>query len=127
MLLLDKKSILEKGHIKYIGILFDQHLKWKAHISNISKKISRNIGILYRLRRFVDLSLMKNLYYSIIYSHLVYGIEVWGSACQTALHPIVILQKKTVRMMTFNDNFPDVPGPLCPSNALFSELTAETL
>ena len=121
-LLLDKKSILEKGHIKYLGVFIDQHLNWKAHISNISKKISRNIGILYRLRRFVDLSMMKNLYYSIIYSHLVYGIEVWGSACQTALQPIVILQKKSVRMMTFNDNFPDVPGPLCPSNALFSEL-----
>ena len=54
-LLLDKKSISEKSHIKYLGVLVDQHLNWKYQISNVSKKISRSIGIMYRLRNFVDL------------------------------------------------------------------------
>ena len=52
-LLLDKKAITEK--IKYLGSIIDKHLKRKCQISNISKKISRNIGIMYRLRKYVDL------------------------------------------------------------------------
>ena len=121
-LLLDKKSISEKSHIKYLGVLVDQHLNWKYQISNVSKKISRSIGIMYRLRNFVDLQILKNLYYCLIYSHLIYGIEVWGSACQTTMTPIISLQKRAVRMMTFNDRIPEVPGPLCPFDPLFSVL-----
>ena len=75
--------------------------------------------MMYKLRHLINLTLLKNVYYSIVYSHLIYGIEVWGSACQTELKPILTLQKKAMRMMSFNDNF---PGPLCPSNPLFKEL-----
>ena len=77
---------------------------------------------MYRLRNFVDLQILKNLYYCLIYSHLIYGIEVWGSACQTTMTPIISLQKRAVRMITFNDRIPEVPGPLCPFDPLFSVL-----
>ena len=47
---------------------------------------------------------------------------MWGSACETELKKILILQKKAVRMMTNNDYYPQVPGPLIPSNPIFKEL-----
>ena len=43
------------------------------------------------------------LYYSLVYSHLNYATEVWGSADATHLDRIFILQKRIVRMMTHND------------------------
>ena len=35
---------------------------------------------MYKLRPFLPLNVMKNVYYSLIYSHIIYAIEVWGSA-----------------------------------------------
>ena len=77
------KAIIEKEYIKYLGVLIDSTLSWKHHVSNISKKISRSIGIMYKLRPFLPLNVLKNVYYSLVYSHIVYSIEVWGSALKT--------------------------------------------
>ena len=87
---LDKKAITQKGYIKYLGIVLDKHLNWKKHISIISKKISRAIGIMYRLRPYISTSLLKTIYYSLIYSHLIYAIHVWGSANNTLLDSIFV-------------------------------------
>ena len=65
---------------------------------------------------------MKDIYYALIYSHLVYAIEVWGSSCDVHITKILTLQKRAVRLMTYKDQFPAIPGPLHPSNPLFLEL-----
>ena len=62
---------------------------------------------MYKLRPFLPLSVMKNVYHSLIYSHTIYAIEVWGSAFKTE-----ILQKRVMRLLTFKDVFPATPGPL---------------
>ena len=117
-----KRAILEKQNIKYLGIIIDSTLSWKAHLSNLSKKLSRTIGVMYKLRPFVNLQIMKNIYHSLFYSHLIYGIQVWGIACNTHLKAIQILQSRVVRLITYNDNFPIIPGPLPASNPLFCKL-----
>ena len=94
-LVINKKAISEESCIKYLGVLIDCHLNWKQHILHISKKNSRSIGIMYKLRNFLNTNLLKNIYYSLIYSYLVYGIESWGSACETELSKIRILQKES--------------------------------
>ena len=38
---INKKAIMQKDHIKYLGVIIDSHLNWKHHILNVSKKISR--------------------------------------------------------------------------------------
>ena len=40
---------------------------------------------MYKIRPFVNIAILKNLYYALIYSHLVYAIQIWGSACDTHL------------------------------------------
>ena len=119
---INNKAIDQKEYIKYLGVLMDTTLSWKFHISNISKKISRSIGIMYKLRPFPPLKVMKDVYYSLIYSHIIYAVEVWGSTFKTELNKILILQKRAPRLMTFSDLYPDTPGPLCPSNPIFSKL-----
>ena len=77
-----------KEYIKYLGVLIDSTLSWKHHVSNISKKISRSIVIMYKLRPFLPLKVLKNVYYSLVYSHIVYAIEVWGSTSKTEMNKI---------------------------------------
>ena len=68
---------------------------------------------------------MRNVYYSLIYSHIIYEIEAWESACKTELDKILILQKRAMRLMTYNDTYPALYGPLISSDAIFTKL--ETL
>ena len=63
---INKKATNEKESIKYLGVLVDSSLCWKYQISNLTKKISRASGIMYTLRPFLPLNVMKNVYYSLI-------------------------------------------------------------
>ena len=95
---INRKVINAKDSIKYLGVLIDSTLSWKNHIVNISKKIPRAIGIMYKLRPSLPLKVMRNLYYNLIYSHIIYAIEAWGSAFKTELEKLLVLQKKDMRL-----------------------------
>ena len=38
-------NLEHKEYVKYLGVMIDNHLSWKHHVSYIALKISRNIGI----------------------------------------------------------------------------------
>ena len=66
-----KNAITEKDHVKYLGIMIDSTLTWRIHIENLSSKLSKKIGLFYKIRPYVDTKIMKTLYYSLIYPHLI--------------------------------------------------------
>ena len=70
--------------------------------------------------------ILTNVYYAIIYSFLLYGVTIWGPASKTYLTPLHILQKKLVRMATFNDTYIAVPG-LLTHTPLFLKLKLLTI
>ena len=124
-LIMNRKALLQKDHIKYLGVLMDEHLTWKNQIISVSKKISRGVGILSKLKNFMGVELLKSIYYCLVYSHLSYGIEAWGSASAVDLNKILVLQKKAVRIMSGSQYFqiygePAVPLPA--SEPLFKNL-----
>ena len=81
-------------YVKYLGLIIDCHLNWKKHAHEVSQKISRGIGILSKLRHFVTNDIPTQLYYSLLYPFLTYGLIVWGNTYSTTLKTIVILLKK---------------------------------
>ena len=125
-LIMNRKAIEQKDHVKYLGILMDQHLSWKQQISNVSKKISRGIGILAKLRgNGLDKFLLSNIYYCLVFSYLSYGVEAWGSACHSDLSKIRVLQNKAVRIISgrqYFQIFGETPGPLPSADPLYKEL-----
>ena len=54
---------------------------------------------IFRLRDFVDTEKLKFLYYSLIYSHVQYGIILWGKAINTRQKEIVLRLHNIVRIM----------------------------
>ena len=90
-----------KDHVKYLGVIIDQHLSWKHHINYIALKISRNIGIISRLRHFVPLKTLLSIYNSLISPYISYGLIAWGQASKSHLEKILILQKRAVRLINF--------------------------
>ena len=126
-ILINKEAIDEVTHVKYLGILIDSQLTFKHHIGELNKTVARAIGILYKIRPFVTTSILLNVYHAIIYPFLLYGVSVWGNVCKTRLEPIHIMQKKFVKMATYNDIYPATPGPLAHTPPLFYKLKVLTI
>ena len=64
----------------FLGIVLSSNLKWNKHTDHISKKISRAIGMMYRLKQtYLAYAVLLTLYQAIIYPHFIYGLLVWGS------------------------------------------------
>ena len=49
---LEGSKLKPSKYVKYLGIYIDENLSWRAHINELSKKISRANGILAKLRYF---------------------------------------------------------------------------
>ena len=94
-------NIEQKSQIKYLGVFIDEHLKWDAQLQHINNKITKNIGILFKLRHYVPISTLKQLYYTLIYPFLTYGLMSWGTAYQTKLNKIKVSQNNCIRCIFF--------------------------
>ena len=53
-------------------------LSWQHHISQVQKKISLSILALNRTKNFIQLQARKNIYNSLISSHLKFGAIIYG-------------------------------------------------
>ena len=86
----------------FLGIIIDDQLKWLEHIQYIKNKVSKSVGILSKVQKYLDQQTLHNLYYTFVYPYLIYGVEIWGNACNVYLDPLVTLQKKCLRIITFS-------------------------
>ena len=91
--------------MKYLGVVNDYKLNWTQYIAHVKNKISKGIGIMYRARNYLSKLSMRKLYYSYIYPYLIYCIEVWGIFLHTHLKPLLLLQKKIVRIVAFSSYY----------------------
>ena len=88
-------TILDKvTFIKFLGVCVDDKLSWKHHIHNICTTVSRNIGVINRLKYSFPPSVLLTLYSNLILPYLNYGILVWGKSHQILLDKLMLLQKK---------------------------------
>ena len=81
--------IEQKAYIKYLGICTDKHLNWQPQTQHVNNKLAKNLGILSKLRYYIDLNILKQIYYALIYPYLSYGILAWGYASKTRLDCLV--------------------------------------
>ena len=81
---------------KFLGLIIDENVTWKAHINTISTKISKNIGILYRARLIIPRKQLNQLYFSFVHSYLNYANIAWSSAQKTKLSALYRQQKHAV-------------------------------
>ena len=100
---------------KYLGIIFDDTLSWSHHLNNLKLKLSRSLGALYKIRNYCNSSLLRQLYFSIVYPHLLYGILSWGCSSDNKLKALQIAQNKILRCLTFS-------SPDSHSNPLYTRL-----
>ena len=93
-IMLEGKLITRVSETKFLGVIIDDKLNWKAHISYISGKISRAIGVIIEAQ-----NLGKEALLSLIFPYLTYCNQVWGSTFKYNLNALSKLQKKAIRIV----------------------------
>ena len=57
--------------------------------------------IFCKIRHYVRKQTLVNLYYSLAYSHLKYGILAWGNANNTLMRKLQVMQNRIIRIFNF--------------------------
>ena len=93
--------IKQSRYVKYLGVLLDENLSWKYHLTELSKKLARTCGMFFKVRHFLPINVLICLYNSLFSPFLQYGILVWGLTYETYINPVLLLQKRVIRAISF--------------------------
>ena len=96
-------KIFESPKIKYLGVILDPFVRWNHDINELTKKLNRAIGMLYKIRYNFTKTVLRSLYFSLFHSHLSYGLSVFGTSNHGYLSKLALQQKKVIRAITFSD------------------------
>ena len=83
-----------------MGINVDNQLLLGNHINQLRTTVSRAVGIMTKIRQFVPLRILKQIYFAFIHSHLTYGIIVWGATYSSYLTPLKSLQNRAIKLLS---------------------------
>ena len=90
-------------NVKYLGVLIDNKLKFNGHIKEAYNKVSKSIGILFKMRKFLPNQTLKSLYNSLVNPYLLYCNLSWGGTYMCHLKPLFLLQKRAIRVINGAD------------------------
>ena len=85
--------------MQFLGVILDEKLSWKPHISYLTNKISKSVGIFRKSSFYLPKSFLRTLYYAMVCPYLHYCYIVWASTYKTNLKRIVSLQKWVIRIL----------------------------
>ena len=106
--------------MKSLGIYIDENLTWHSHIGKLCEKIAAAIGAIKRVKPFVPLSTLLNIYNSLVKSHFDYCSLVWGNCGKTLSNKLQNLQNRAARVITSSNFDVDV-------DSLFQKLSWKDL
>ena len=92
--------VSEISETKFLGVIVDNKLSWHAHIKYIAQKISKSVSLLRMVKFTFPRKNLKTLYHTFIYPYFNYCNLIWGSANSTQLRPVILLQKKCIRIIS---------------------------
>ncbi len=95
---------------KTLGVIIDDKLLWKYHISEINTKVSKGLGIMKRIKPFVTESVLQTIYKSLILPYFDYCSMVWDNAANytCSLQKLQKMQNRAARILTGNNY--DIPS-----------------
>lgn len=96
---IDHVDIEKKHTVKYLGILIDDDMNFTSHINAVTNTVSRNVGVMSRIKYFVEAKQLLQLYNAIILPHINYCCFIWGSGYAHRTKKLLILQKRAMRII----------------------------
>ena len=108
---INSNILKQEQSAKYLGIIIDDKLCWKQHLSKLKTSLSRSCYAICKLKNYANLRTLKSVYYSLFYSKLKYCISSWGSTASSNLEEIFRLQKRALRFVC-SEHYKSPTNPL---------------
>ena len=93
-------NIKRVKHTKTLGIFVDEQLQWKNQIESIITKVSRGIGMLRRIKKYVPKSISEKVYKAIVLPHFDYCSFVWDNCSVYLQAKLQKMPNRTARVIT---------------------------
>ena len=81
----------------FLGVIVDENLTWKKHINTLHTKMSRYIGIMYKLKQILPLKTRIQIFHSFVQSQINYCSLVWGFSAKSYIEILFRAQKRGMR------------------------------
>ena len=96
-LVINNTQIERKSEARFLGIIVDDKLTWKQHIIALKSKMSRYVGIMYKIRNLLPAKALLQIFHSFVQSHLNFCSIVWGFSAKSNIEALFASQKKGLR------------------------------
>ena len=78
-LLINGRPIEKVTQFNFLSLILQSNISWSMHTNYISLKVSKAIGIIYRLKDVYPLLVLQTLYNTLILPYFNYFILAWGA------------------------------------------------
>ena len=85
---------------KYLGVVFDNFMTWKAHADYVCKKVACSVGILGRIRGFLTKEVSMLVHNTLVLPLFDYCDIAWSSLLQQDQDGLQRLQHRSARIIT---------------------------
>jgi hypothetical protein len=85
--------------IKFLGCVVDERLLWSEHIAYVCKKMSQGLAMLRCVYKLFPVWVKKLIYFAYVYPFMCYCVSIWGNAAHVHISRVIVLQKKSIRLM----------------------------
>ena len=103
----DHPPISFQGHVlqdtnnhKHLGITLRSDLRWSDHISDITNKASKLVGIMKSLKYILDRPILETIYISFVRPILEYASPVWSGCTESDQDKLEYVQLEAARVVT---------------------------
>ena len=83
---------------KILGVWLDENLSFDYHVPVTSKKVSKTLYSLKKVRNILSTKSLKSLYYALIHPYFLYCLPVYSSTSSKNLNLLLQLQKRCIRI-----------------------------
>jgi len=85
---------------KFLGLIIDNSLSWKDHITAITSKLNKACYAIRLLKMCLSMNTLRMIYFSYAHSVLSYGITFWGNSHAHHTNSISKIRKRIIRIIT---------------------------
>ena len=98
-LILNNTVIKHVNCCKYLGVYIDENMSWLNHVEFVKNKLLRFVGIFYKMRSILPSATCKQLYFALLYPHLIYGVELYANTTENIIDPLVKMNNRLLRIL----------------------------
>ena len=94
-------NVIAKVHFStFLRIIIDEKLKWQEHINAVANKVSKSLGVIYKMENARPVSILPMLFSTHTLPYYQHCNMVWACIYPSNLHKLSVLQKRAITILS---------------------------